>query len=82
MSASCNKPGCGREWPRDPTLEVECPTCHAPIGKECKRPSGHRVFGGEPHPQRDLLADREGHYGVCPLGSCGAANKPQQGTLL
>lgn len=65
--------GCGKEWERDPALEVECPHCHAPIGVECKRPSGHRVWGGDPHPARDILADQLGHYGVCPRGCCGVA---------
>lgn len=66
--------GCGRSWPRDPALEVECPTCRAPIGSPCRRPSGHPIFGGSPHAARDLLADREGHYGRCPKGLCGQAN--------
>jgi hypothetical protein len=55
-------------------LEVECPTCQAPVGQRCKRPSEHRVFGGEPHPDRDRLADRLGKYGPCPLGLCGLEN--------
>lgn len=74
MSVRCLKPGCDRTWPRDPVLEVACPTCRAPVGVQCKRPSGHRVFGGEPHPDRDRLADRAGHYGPCPLGLCGLDN--------
>jgi hypothetical protein len=46
--------GCGQIWPRDPILEVACPTCHARIGRRCKRPSGHQA--GEYHTARDLLA--------------------------
>lgn len=72
MTCSCAKPGCGKTWPRDPALEVVCPVCNAGIGRHCYRPSGHRVFGSQPHGARDLLADREGKYGVCPLGDCGA----------
>ncbi len=71
MSVPCGK-GCGKTWLRDPVLEVACPTCHAPAGQRCKRPSQHRVFGGEPHDARDVLAWREGHYGECPRGECGA----------
>ncbi len=37
---------CGDEFPRHPALEVACPSCQAPIGKSCKRPSGHNVFRG------------------------------------
>lgn len=73
MSATCNK-GCGKTWPRDPVLEVECPDCRAPVGVQCKRPSGHRVWGGEPHPARDILADQLGKYGPCPKGLCGLDN--------
>ena len=59
---------CGKTWPRDPVLEVRCPTCQAPVGRRCKRPSGHAC---EVHVGRDRLADRAGHYGACPLGICG-----------
>lgn len=74
MTARCLKPGCGRTWPRDPVLEVACPTCGAGVGQRCRRPSGHTVWGGEPHPERDRLADGAGHYGSCPLDQCGLAN--------
>ena len=50
----CRK--CSQEWRRDPALEVECPTCHAKQGRRCKRPSGHGVWGKEPHEERDRLA--------------------------
>jgi hypothetical protein len=71
---TCNN-GCGRTWPRDPAYEVACPTCRAGIGSPCMRPSGHRKWGGIPCDARDLLADKLGKYGVCPLGKCGAAAK-------
>ncbi len=71
----CQKPGCGRSWPRDPALEVPCPTCRAPIGSPCKRPSGHPLFAHGVHAERDLAADAEGKYGVCPSGRCGIAAK-------
>ncbi|MEQ9705655.1 MAG: hypothetical protein RLN66_01655 [Roseitalea porphyridii] len=52
-------------------LEVPCPSCNAPIGVKCRRPSGHSC---EPHAPRDIAADRAGHYGDCPLGLCGLEN--------
>lgn len=73
MTAHCLK-GCGKTWPRDPVLEVACPTCNAPVGRRCKRPSGHGVWGGQPHPARDVLADRCGFYGACPWQCCGLEN--------
>jgi predicted RNA-binding Zn-ribbon protein involved in translation (DUF1610 family) len=58
MTVSCS--ACGQEWPRDPALELKCPTCNARPGTYCSqpRPSGHRVrFGGTLiHPGRDQLA--------------------------
>jgi hypothetical protein len=74
-TAVCQTPGCGLTWPRDPVLEVPCPTCKAPIGTGCKRPSGHSGPFVELHADRDLLADREGKYGSCPLGRCGLSNR-------
>lgn len=77
---TCQRERCTRTWPRDPVLEVECPTCHASIGARCKRPSGHGVFGGDPHDARDILAWRKGHYGACPTGRCGAKLAKRFGT--
>lgn len=39
--------------PRD----FECPTCDACAGSPCKRPSGHRVFGGGFHVARECRAE-------------------------
>jgi hypothetical protein len=65
MPIKCS--ACGQEWPRDPALEVVCPVCRAAVGAPCQRPSGHRVFGGEPHPDRDRLAMQTvPGYGRCP----------------
>lgn len=72
-AVTCGK-GCGKEWPRDPVLEVPCPECLAPIGVRCKRPSGHTIWGKEPHASRDILADRNGCYGPCPRKCCGLEN--------
>lgn len=55
---------CGQTWPRDPVLEVRCPTCQAGVGRRCKRPSGH---GCEIHASRDRLAMQQvTGYGRCP----------------
>jgi hypothetical protein len=75
----CGNEGCTKSWSRDPVLEVECPKCHAPAGVSCGayRPSEHKLskaFAGLPpwgHNERDLLAARLGHYGLCPLKKCG-----------
>lgn len=79
--AHCANPGCGRVWPRDPVLEVACPDCLAPAGVRCRRPSGHSGPFIALHASRDLLADRQGAYGTCPLGRCGSAAKPVQWAL-
>lgn len=80
MTVFCLNTGCGKSWPRDPVLEVACPDCRQPVGSPCRRPSGHKA--AEPHAARDILADRQGHYGLCPLGRCGLANKPGQLPLI
>ena len=65
MTVSCSN--CGCEWEQDPALEVPCPVCLADVGERCRRPSGHIVWGGQPHPERDRLAMQEvPGYGKCP----------------
>ena len=45
---------CGEGWPRDPALEVTCPSCsRGGGGRRCVRPSGHE---GEIHADRDRRA--------------------------
>lgn len=61
---------CRKTWPRDPALEVCCPTCAAARGQRCRRPSGHTLPFGDVHAARDLLAAGQGHYGHCPFGRC------------
>lgn len=61
MPVSCST--CGEEWPRDPALEVPCPTCHAPVGVKCRRPSGH---GCVLHASRDQAAMDAGFLRPCP----------------
>jgi hypothetical protein len=63
MSVSCSN--CGEEWPRDPALEVPCPTCHAPVGVKCRRPSGH---GCDLHASRDQAAMDAGFLRLGPKG--------------
>lgn len=57
---------CGTRWPRDPALEVECPSpgCGARVGAWCKRPSGHRAM--DIHRDRELLAMARGLLRKCP----------------
>ena len=38
--------------PAEPPYTVECPTCHAPAGSRCKRPSGHSGSFVQPHADR------------------------------
>jgi hypothetical protein len=40
----------------DSALNVVCPACNAKPGVHCKRPSGHRIFGGGEHGSRYTLA--------------------------
>jgi hypothetical protein len=71
MTVSCS--ACGQQWPRDPALEVGCPTCNARVGPYCSshRPSGYRIRFGSTliHPARDRLAMDLGF-----LQRCTAAN--------
>lgn len=80
-AAHCAKPGCDRSWARDPVLEVACPDCRAPVGARCRRPSGHAGPLIDLHAGRDILADRDGHYGRCPFGICGLDRMPMQASL-
>lgn len=55
---------CGEEWPQgDPALRVACPTCQAPPGRRCRRPSAHECVV---HAARDLLAMDRGLLRPCP----------------
>jgi len=63
MPVSCSN--CGDTWPRDPALEVPCPTCHARVGVKCRRPSGH---GCALHASRDQAAMDAGFLRPCPKG--------------
>ena len=67
MGVTCKN--CGKEWERDPALEVACPSCSAEVGQQCRRPSGHpcRI-----HAKRDRRALEE----VCDYSTCPAAAGP------
>ena len=76
--ATCG--GCGRQWPRDPVLEVACPACRADVGQSCavRRPSEHvhsPLFGGLAyygHDARELKAAAENKY------ACGCGIDPAE----
>ena len=57
-------------------LEVECPTRHAPIGRKCRRPSGHEC---ELHASRDQRAMDRGLLERCP--AAGSAHPAAVKTL-
>jgi hypothetical protein len=63
MTVTCSN--CGEEWPCDPALEGRCPTCHAPVGVKCRRPSGHPC---ELHASGDRGAMDTGFLRLCPKG--------------
>lgn len=68
MTVRCHS--CGQEWPRDPALEVPCPTCRAPIGSPCKRPSGHSC---SLHAARDHAAMAAAKLERCPAAPASEA---------
>jgi hypothetical protein len=74
----------GEQWPRDPALEVPCPQCGAAIGKPCKRPSQHGVWGNQPHASRDQAALDAGIVRTCPGNPHDPPppQQPMQGTLF
>ncbi|MDT8278768.1 hypothetical protein RQ734_22180 [Roseomonas mucosa] len=53
---------CSAEWPSDPALSSNCPTCDARPGERCfwRGPHGYTF-----HIARDRLAMREGHLSAC-----------------
>lgn len=59
--AKCER--CGETWPRDPALEVACPTCHAGVGQPCMRPSEHKAW--TLHASRDQAAMDAGLLKKC-----------------
>lgn len=59
--------GCGQEWPRDPALEVACPTCHVRVGAWCKSPSGHKAM--HLHRERMQAALDAGFEHPCPAAA-------------
>jgi len=84
MAVQCS--ACKQSWPRDPALEVKCPSCPAEIGQHCVRPSGHNLFGNTFHTERDKLAMKTiPDYGLCPNASTTkklSAKAPANGNLF
>ena len=80
MTVSCAN--CGGSWARDPALEVPCPVCNVDVGERCRRPSGHTVWGGQPHPERDRLAMQTmSGYGQCPARMKQPIQQPKHSAL-
>lgn len=55
---------CGQTWPREPALEVPCPTCLKRAGVWCASPSGHKWM--QLHAERIEAARAAGKLHVCP----------------
>ncbi|MBN1661926.1 MAG: hypothetical protein JXA93_26265 [Anaerolineae bacterium] len=68
---------CGQEWPRDPALEVPCPTCLAKIGQACRRPSGYTGNFTGVHAARDQAAMQAGLLEPCPAAPKQQKKAPQ-----
>jgi hypothetical protein len=68
--------GCGQTWPRDPRLEVPCPSCFARVGQRCVRPSEWRGNFVGIHVARERAAVEAGYLSkTCPAVSGAAAQK-------
>jgi hypothetical protein len=76
MTVICSD--CLQEWPRDPALEVKCPTCGARVRVKCRRPSGH---GCETHTTRDGLALEMGFIQKSPAAIMPITDNPQMSLL-
>lgn len=57
--------GCFEGYSRHPAEAVPCPQCKASAAHNCVRPSGHNVFGGDVHTDREKLALEEGLMHKC-----------------
>jgi len=66
---------CGDQWPRDPALEVRCPSCDRGPGRRCVRPSGHEC---DVHAERDRLALEQGWIKPCSTLSARPTRPPRQ----
>ena len=48
---------CGETWPQgDPALRVACPSCQAPPGRRCHRPSAHECVTAAPAADQAVIA--------------------------
>jgi hypothetical protein len=84
MTVSCS--ACNHSWPRDPALEVKCPTCNARIGTYCSEvhPSGYRIRFGSTliHSARDQHAMDMGLLQRCSAAIISANNESAQLSLF
>ena len=66
---------CGATWQKHPATTVPCPKCGAPVGSPCKRPSGHELYGGVAHVEREREAVDEGLMEMYPEGPTARAKR-------
>lgn len=64
---------CGQGWEKHPATVVPCPSCQAPAGSPCRRPSGH--YASTPHVDRERHALKEGLLELCPEGPTARAKR-------
>lgn len=64
MAYQCSN--CGEEWETHPFLQLPCPTCHAPAGAWCRRPSGHSGPFTDIHVAREQAVLDAGLVKKCP----------------
>lgn len=57
---------CGQEWDKHPFLQLPCPTCDAPAGAWCRRPSEHSGPFVEIHVAREQAVVDAGLVDICP----------------
>jgi hypothetical protein len=67
---------CGETWPREPALEVACPSCHKRAGAWCVRPSHHRAMAL--HAAREKLAMEQGFLRRCTGHGAASAGAPSR----
>lgn len=79
MTGPCVCHNCGETWPRHPALEVPCPTCQAPIGQACRKPSGHNRWSYEgPHVSREQAAVNAEIMSICAEGPTARGEAPKE----
>jgi hypothetical protein len=71
---------CDLTYPYVLVRDVACPNCGAAAGRNCRRPSGHPVWGAEGrwHFDRDRAALKAGAITLCPKAHTQAAHREAQ----